>query len=54
MKTCLSVQSMPCSIDAVEDDAYHWEIAFKGFDSSSRLAQVLLPECTPLTALYTP
>ena len=44
---CLSMQSMPCTIDAVEDDAYHWEIAFKGFDPSSLLAQVLLSKCLP-------
>ena len=52
MKTCLSVQSMPCTIDAVEDDAYHWEIAFNGFDLSSLLAQVLLSKYLPLTALH--
>ena len=52
LKTCLSVQSMPCTIDAVEDDAYHWEIAFSGFDLSSLLAQVLLSMCLSLTALY--
>ena len=51
---CLSMQSMPCTIDAVEDDAYHWEIAFKGFDPSSLLAQVLLSKCLPLTALRIP
>ena len=51
---CLSMQSMPCTIDAVEDDAYHWEIAFKGFDPSSLLAQVLLSKCLPLTALHAP
>ena len=51
---CLSMQSMPCTIDAVEDDAYHWEIAFKGFHPCSLLAQVLLSKCLPLTALHVP
>ena len=54
LNLCLSMQSMPCTIDAVEDDAYHWEIAFKGFDPSSLLAQVLLSKCLPLTALHVP
>ena len=53
-KLCLSMQSMPCTIDAVEDNAYHWEIAFKGFDPSSLLAQVLHTECLPLTASHIP
>ena len=40
------LQSLPWTIDAVGNDAYHWEVAFNTFDSSSPLAQVGKPTST--------
>lgn len=38
---CSTLQDLPWTLDAVQDDAYQWEVVFSKFAESSPLAQVL-------------
>ena len=42
IQRCLLLQSLSWTVDAVDNDAYHWEVAFADFQISSPLAQVRL------------